>query len=583
MTPEAKIYTERIDDIPLLVSQQEKMGIPEVLDRVIRPHGNRQGLSVGWLITGWLSYIVSEGDHRMVEVEGWVADHQESLSHLIPHPVRVKDFTDDRLADVLGLLSKDEVWDEVESQLGQHLIRVYDLKTDRIRLDSTSVSVYHDEEGQTLFRKGHSKDHRPDLAQFKVMLGALDPLGLPVATLVVPGNCADDPLYLPTFRRARKVVGTGGRLYIGDTKMGALETRAFIEAGDDFYLSPLAQVGDVGEIMQELLVPVYEGRQDLQRIETESVKAQEGEGEAGDAEPLALGFEGVRQQQACIDDQEITWQERLLVIHSPQLARKRHKGLDGRLGRAEKALLELTPQRGRGKKQWEDLGKLEGAVEAILKKHRVDGLLEVCYAKEVEKRAVRQYKDRPARTEERIRYVLNVHYNGDAIHQARRMLGWRLFVTNAPKETLDFSEAVKVYRGSAHIEHNFARLKGRPLGIRPFYVQREDPAKGLGRLMSLALRVLTLIEYVVRENLQGDEEALAGLYAGNPKRKTERPTTERLLKAFKGLALTLVELSDQTIRHVTPLSDLQRRILKLVGLSTSIYEDLTLPGDPIPL
>ena len=115
MTPEAKIYTERIDDIPLLVSQQEKMGIPEVLDRVIRPHGNRQGLSVGWLTTGWLSYIVSEGDHRMVEVEGWVADHQESLSHLIPHPVRVKDFTDARLADVLGLLSKDEVWDEVES------------------------------------------------------------------------------------------------------------------------------------------------------------------------------------------------------------------------------------------------------------------------------------------------------------------------------------------------------------------------------------------------------------------------------------------------------------------------------------
>ena len=90
------------------------------------------------------------------------------------------------------------------------------------------------------------------------------------------------------------------------------------------------------------------------------------------------------------------------------VARKRHKGLDGRLGRAEKALLELTPQRGRGKKQWEDLGKLEGAVEAILKKHRVDGLLEVCYAKEVEKRAVRQYKDRPARTEERIRYVSHV-------------------------------------------------------------------------------------------------------------------------------------------------------------------------------
>ena len=585
MTPGAKIYTERIDDIPLLVSQQEKMGIPEVLDRVIRPHGNRQGLSVGWLTTGWLSYILSEGDHRMVEVEGWVEDHQESLSRLIPHPVRVKDFTDDRLADVLGLLSKDEEWDEVESQLGQHLIRIYDLKSDRIRLDSTSVSVYHGEEGQTLFRKGHSKDHRPDLAQFKVMLGTLDPLGLPVATLVVPGNCADDPLYLPTFRRARKVVGQGGRLYIGDAKMGALQTRAFIEAGDDFYLSPLAQVGDVGKVLQELLIPVFEGREDLQQIEAEDGAAQEGgdEGKANDVEPLGLGFEVVRQQQASIDGQEIAWQERLLVIHSSELARKGHKGLDGRLSRAEKALLELTPPRGRGKKQWEDLGKLEGAVEAILKKHRVGGLLEVSYTKEVEKRAVRKYKDRPARTEERIRYVVNVHHRGDAIYLARRMLGWRLYVTNAPKENLDLAEAVKAYRGASHIEHNFARLKGRPLGIRPFYVQREDHAKGMGRLMSLALRVLTLIEYVVRENLQVNNEVLSGLYAGNPKRTTERPTTERLLKAFKGVALTLIELSDQTIRHVTPLSDLQRRTLKLLGLSTSIYENLTLPNDPIPI
>ena len=585
MTPEAEIYTERIDDIPLLVSQQQKMGIAEVLDRVITPHGNRQGLSVGWLTTGWLSYILSEGDHRMVEVEEWVKGHQESLSRLIPHPLQVKDFTDDRLADVLSLLSQDEVWEEVEVQLGQHLIRVYDLKSDRIRLDSTSVSVYHDLEGQTLFRKGHSKDHRPDLAQFKVMLGALDPLGLPVATLVVPGNCADDPLYLPTFRRARKVVGQGGRLYIGDAKMGALETRAFIEAGDDFYLSPLAQVGDVGEVLQELLIPVFEGREDLQQIEAESGAAQEGgdEGEANDVEPLGLGFEGVRQQQASIDGQEIAWQERLLVIHSSELARKGHKGLDGRLSRAEKALLELTPPRGRGKKQWEDLGKLEGAVEAILKKHRVGGLLEVSYTKEVEKRAVRKYKDRPARTEERIRYVVNVHHKGDAIYLARRMLGWRLYVTNAPKENLDLAEAVKAYRGASHIEHNFARLKGRPLGIRPFYVQREDHAKGMGRLMSLALRVLTLIEYVVRENLQVNNEALSGLYAGNHKRKTERPTTERLLKTFKGVALTLIELSDQTIRHVTPLSDLQRRILKLLGLSTSIYEDLTLPGDPIPI
>jgi hypothetical protein len=54
----------------------------------------------------------------------------------------------------------------------------------------------------------------------------------------------------------------------------------------------------------------------------------------------------------------------------------------------------------------------------------------------------------------------------------------------------------------------------------------------LARLLSLALRVLTGVEYVVRRRLLRLGKSLSGLYAGNPKRRTQHPTTERLLKAF---------------------------------------------------
>ena len=101
-------------------------------------------------------------------------------------------------------------------------------------------------------------------------------------------------------------------------------------------------------------------------------------------------------------------------------------------------------------------------------------------------------------------------------------------------------------------------------------------------LLSLALRVLTLVEYAVRKALQAAEETLRGLYAGNPKRQTARPTTERLLKAFRGITLTMVHLPDQTIRHVTPLSELQRRILALLDLPASIYDNLTPYASTIP-
>ena len=192
-------YTERVADVTLLMHKQRQMGIPTVPDEVVQPHGNRKGLSLGWLTCLWLSFVLSEADHRMVEAEPWAARQRQPLSCLSPEPVMEKDFTDDRLADVLRALSQDQAWQEVETRLGQRLVRVYNLKSESVRLDSTAVAVHHNEEGTTLFRHGHSKDHRPDLAQFKVMLAALDALGMPLATLVVSGNVADDPLYEPAL------------------------------------------------------------------------------------------------------------------------------------------------------------------------------------------------------------------------------------------------------------------------------------------------------------------------------------------------------------------------------------------------
>jgi transposase len=549
---EVEIRNERVDDVPLLIYQQRKMGIPDVLNGVIHPHGNREGLSVGWLTTTWLSYILSEADHRMSEVEPWAEAQLQTLQALLPEEVGVKDFTDDRLADVLRYLSDDKTWEEVETQLGQRLIRVYDLKQGPVRLDSTTAAVYHDPEGTTLFRRGHSKDHRPDLAQFKVMLGALDPLGMPVATLVVAGNDADDGLYVPAIARSRQVVGQGGRLYIGDSKMGALATRAFVQAGGDYYLMPLAQTGEVPELLATLLERVRNKEQPLQPI-----PAPGDEGAAGaamEAKPalLALGFEVPRRQAAEVDGRPVAWEERLLVVYSPALARQARRGLSQRLKRAEQALKALTPPRGRGRRQWDDLKALQAEVQTILKQRRVEGLLEVSYRKEVERRPIRKYGDRPARIEEQVRYVVQVERNREAIAAARRPLGWRVYATTAPAEELSLTEAVWAYRGAPRIERDFQRLKGHPLGIRPLYVQREDHAKGMVRLLSLALRVLTLVEHVVRGALQAAGETLRGLYAGNPKRETARPTTERLLKAFRGITLSVVCLPDQTIRHVTP-------------------------------
>lgn len=86
--------------------------------------------------------------------------------------------------------------------------------------------------------------------------------------------------------------------------------------------------------------------------------------------------------------------------------------------------------------------------------------------------------------------------------------------------------------------------------------------------------MLTLIEFAVRQKLTQNQEKLVGLIENNPKKGIDNPTTERLLKAFDRINLTIIHLHDGIVRHVTPLSDLQTRILELLGLSPAIYTQL---------
>src|SRR5690606_29006612 len=281
-----------------------------------------------------------------------------------------------------------------------------------------------------------------------------------------------------------------------------------------------------------------------------------------------------RRQSATVAGHNLTWAERLLVIYSPSLAKRAQHGLESRLQRAEQRLTALTPPPGRGQRQYDDPEALQTAAEAILSQQRVRGLLTLRYERQATPRYIRPYKDRPARTTQTVRYQLHLQRNEAALAQQNRTLGWRLYALNLPAAQFSLAQAVRAYRGAPAIERNFSRLKGRPLGLSPVHLRREDHLVGLIRLLSLALRLLTLTEFVARRALETAPAGLAGLYPGNPTQQTRRPTTERLLAAFKDITLSFVHLPDQTIVHITPLTPLQGRILSLLGLSTAIYTDL---------
>ncbi len=221
---ELVVITERVDDVALLIAQMVKMGLPEVLDRHIPRHWKQRGLSWGWTAVMWLAYILTEGDHRKVSVEAYIKGMQHTLSQLTAQAIEPLDFSDDRLGHLLKHLSTSKYWHQIEHDLHERSIEVYELPQDVIRCDATTISGHHEVTEGGLFQFGHSKDD-PTRPQIKIMMGSLDPLGMPLSTDVLSGERADDGLYIPIIDRIRFGLNKSGLLFVGDCKMRALETR----------------------------------------------------------------------------------------------------------------------------------------------------------------------------------------------------------------------------------------------------------------------------------------------------------------------------------------------------------------------
>jgi len=241
------------------------------------------------------------------------------------------------------------------------------------------------------------------------------------------------------------------------------------------------------------------------------------------------------------------------------------------LQKAEKALKALTPARSRGKRQIEDEASLLAAIQRIEARYRVENLFDYHHEQEVSEQEVRAYGDQPARTERQVRFQLTVARNLEAIAAAEFQAGWRIYATNAPAERLPLAQAVLAYRDQYIEENIFRRLQGKILSITPVYVQRDDHAKGLFHLLTLAARLLALGDHLAKGNLAQEQAELAGIYPGNPKRSTATPTTERMLAAFDNINLTVVPVAGQLHYQVTPLTAVQQRILELWELSDSLY------------
>jgi len=560
---------ERLDTIPLIIAIVKKMGVQQIIDSVFIPHGNWSGLSYGQLAVVFITYVLHSLTHRFSGVENWVNQHKTVIELATGWQIGQKDATDDRLGRLSEVLGEDEeAVSECQLRMGQSLISAYQLPTEIVRYDTTSFNVYHhpDNGKNGILDFGHSKNHRSDLLQFKQGLATLDPAGIPLLSETLSGNRADDPCYLPAWQRMVKTIGKPDFLFIADCKAAALETRAAIDHGKGYYLFPLPMTGQTPRHISEL---VLNPEQQLQKIVLAPTQDQDDDGNR----VVGKGFVVNQQMTARLENgAQHQWSERWMVSRSDAHAMRREKSLQGRLEKTEEKLSKLKA------KSKDTAESLRMKAEKIVETCSVEDYLrvEINEAITTQKKYIGRGRPGPKTPFEMVdvrSLSLAVHRNEEAIEQFRLLAGWRIFVTNVAESRMSLNQSTQYYRDEWLVERGFHRFKRGHIPALPLFLRLPERIKGLMLLLTFALQVLTLMEFVSRSELAKKDETISGIVPGNPKMKTNRPTAERLLSQFENLHL-LIEKKGKKVSctMVEALTSLQIKILSILKLPENVYE-----------
>jgi transposase len=269
-------------------------------------------------------------------------------------------------------------------------------------------------------------------------------------------------------------------------------------------------------------------------------------------------------------NEEISWEERRILVYSPTYAKRLKVVFKEKIAKALDALaLILVPQKGRKKLKTRTAVALK--IDSILKKYQVQNFVDVQINEQVQQVEVRGHLNRPARTETILHFSLDCKANEIKVKQHLEEMGWQIYACNAPKESLSTEQAILCYRNEYKIEHKFDELLNRITALMPVYLQKPKRIKALIRLLLLALKYVSLIQFTVRKALETTKQKIKELYAGNPTRATNQPTTNMMLRAFRNITLVIVPIGEKNFVKISDLKPHQLKILELLNIPPEVY------------
>lgn len=496
----------------------------------------------------------------------WAQTYAPDLLGLAPEQVEA--LNDDRVGRCLDRLF-DCDYRSMVLAVAARVIGEFEVELDELHNDSTTISFfgrYGDAEAGARQRGkptlaitwGHNKDHRPDLKQLLFILTISRDGGVPVYFSAADGNVTDDRTHRETWDLLCKLAGRRDFLYVADSKLATSQNMAHVHQNGGRFITVLPRTRSEDKVFRER---VRAGGVEWKDLYTKSDE----EGEIVDVfqicEQPALSSEGYR----------------LLWFHS---SRKQELDALARSSRIESALGELAELRERlasPRTRFRERAKVASVVERILEKRGAAEWIGV-QIEEIEEESYRQERrGRPGGNTRYIRKVrtrFDLHFEIDTEAVAREAHTDGVFPLITNVREMHEREVLLAYKKQPLVEKRFAQLKT-DFEIAPVYLKNVARVEALLCVYFLVLLVQALLEREVRMRMSDQHISSLPLYPEG--RACRRPCARRILDLFDNIQRHELREPKRTPEiMVTELSPIQRKMLKLLGVSPRSY------GHPTP-
>jgi transposase len=493
----------------------------------------------------------------------WAASWVPELLDL--HEDQLRSLNDDRVGRALDRLF-DAATPEMVMQITQHVIKEFRLNLSELHNDSTTVKFcggYEEFEQPTkrrgkqtvAIRRGHSKDHRPDLKQILYILTVSNDGGVPVYFTADDGDRHDDKTHVPTWNLLRQLVGRADFLYVADCKLASAENLSHIDREGGRFITILPKNR---KEPRQMIRTLREDPESLRWVLLYEVTDKH--------DVLQHRFKTLREEQLTADGYRLLW------IHSLVKAQTDDAGRVKAIGKTTDDLMKLRVRLQSPRSRMRERHRVEHEVEKLLTRRGTGELLKIDIKGEEEVSLKQLTPGRRTKNTQYTRVVkqrfdLIWQVDSEAIDLARRADGVFPLITNDQEMTAE--EILRAYKRQPIIEKRFSQLKT-DFVVAPIYLKEVSRIESLLCVYFMVLLLQTLLERELRDVMHQEEIESLPLYPEG--RSCRHPTARRVIDVLDNLTRhRLVTDEGDALDLYTDPTTLQCQLIKLFGLEPSTY------------